>query len=841
MPSGDDVTGRRPLDLRLLIPALVAWASLAWLITGPAALLAGLAGAFVALGLVVLLTLRHRRGAGLAALTALATAAVLVAGAAHGAMDRAGPVPGLAAERAVVDVRGLVLTEPRAVARPPGQPDLVVLRMRIEQVSGRGHESGVRTPVVVFADEAWAGVSWRGRVQAYGRLSPAEPGSDSMAVFAPLGPPVSLDRPGPVLAAAELARERLRAAVGPIPADARGLIPGLVIGDTSLTPPDLTEAMLVTGMTHLSAVSGSNVAIVVGAVVLCCGWLGVERRWRPPVAVVAIVLFVILCRPEPSVMRAAVMGTVALLGLTTYRRRASLPALATAVLGLLCFDPWMARSYGFALSTLATLGLVVFARPWGEAMARRLPRRLRLLGYAVSVPLAAQVTCAPVIVLLQGTVSPVAVLANLLAAPLVAPTTIAGILAAVGSMAWPPLGIACAWAGMPAAWLIGQIARWCATVPFGTIDWVPGPAGAWLLTALTVLLLVCGRWLWVTARRTPWVAAAVATLLVATSAPVPTGVRSAGEWLVVGCDVGQGDAFLVATGPARAVLIDTGMEPGLVSDCLRRTGVGALDGLVLTHFHADHVGGLQGVLDTVPVAAAYLSPVREPAEMADRVHRQLTEAGVAAYEVRGGDRMQWGQVHAEVVWPYRTIRSGSVANNASIVLDVRVREIRALFTADIEPEAARAVRARVAGEVFDVLKVAHHGSAAQDPALVRGLGARVAMIGVGADNTFGHPAHSALQLLEQSGMVVLRTDLHGDIAVVLDSAGDLAVRTARRGRRARGPPRRRGVRAAAAPRRRTRATDSLLRRQRRRPVGPTRCRPPPLPAAGVRPAGRASR
>nr|WP_281497316.1 ComEC/Rec2 family competence protein [Ornithinimicrobium sp. F0845] len=730
---------------------------------------------------------------GLLALTLACTALVLVAGAAHRATDEVGPVGHLAQERAVVTVTGSVLTEPRLIDRGDERPDLVVLELRIENIEGRGERSTVRAPVVVFADTTWRHVPWRATVTTRARLGPPESGDAAVAVVTPLDPPTVPGETGALLSGVDHVRDRLRRSVNPLPVDARALIPGLVIGDTSLTPADLSDAMLATGMSHLSAVSGSNVAIVLGAAVLLCGWLGVPRRWRPVVALLCLVGFVLLCRPEPSVLRAGAMGVVGLIGLSSSRRAASLPALAAAVLGLLCWDPWLARSYGFALSTLATLGLVVFARPWGDAIAGRLPPRLALVGDAIAIPLAAQVVCAPVIVLLQGTVSTVAVLTNLLAAPLVAPTTIAGIAAALLGTLWLPLGLGAAWLAALPAWLIGAIARWGATVPMGSIGWVEGVGGAWLLTALTVGVLLAGPWLRWQAGRHPGLA--WSALVLGLALAWPTSGRHGwppDDWVVAGCNVGQGDAFMVATGPGRAVLVDTGPDPQLLADCLDLLGVEHVDALVLSHFHADHVGGLDGVVGRVPVAAAYLTPVRDPPAEADEVLTTLAEEGIPTYAVTAGDHLAWGdagQVRAEVVWPpAKRVGSGSLgANDSSVVMDVRVGsggdgrvsgggapddgDLRILFTGDIEPVAARGVRRALDGQQFDILKVAHHGSAAQDEALVTGLGADVALIGVGEDNTFGHPSRTVLSMLADTGTAVLRTDRDGTYTLVNGTQG----------------------------------------------------------------------
>ncbi|MDO5741145.1 MAG: DNA internalization-related competence protein ComEC/Rec2 [Ornithinimicrobium sp.] len=697
------------------------------------------------------------------------TGLVATAAGAQLARDRSGPVVSYAQDGAMAEFVGMVTTEPRVISSGDERQALVVLELRLEQVHARGVTTRVSTPLVVMAREGqgWEDLRWRSTIVGWGKLQlPQEP-ERAVAMVRPRGAPTTTRAPSPVLAATDHVRDRFRAAVAPLPPDARGLVPGLVIGDTSLTPPDLTEAMRATGMTHLSAVSGSNVALVLGAIALLVARLGVPRRWRTPLILLGLIGFVLLCRPEPSVLRAGVMGTVGLLALSSARRKVSLPALAAAVIGLLCVDPWLARSYGFALSTLATLGLVLWSRPWADAIAARLPRRAAIVGDAISVPLAAQVACAPVIVLLQGSITTVAVLANVLAAPLVAPTTVLGVLAAVLSPLWMPLGRGIAWCAALPAWLLGKIARRCAELPWGTVDWVDGVIGAWLLTLLTVLALVTGPWWRHLVRQHRWASWTLLAAALATLWPVPSlGGWPPPGWTVIGCDVGQGDAFVIRSGRVSAVLVDTGPAPEDLRRCLRDLGIKRLDAVVLTHFHADHVGGLDGALRTLPVETAYLSPVEEPAAMAALTLRELAAAGVEGEVLGAGQVREVGQARLEVLSPGDPPVAGqSPANNGSLVLDIRTPSLRMLFTGDIEPEGARPLRGKIEGRDYDVLKVAHHGSAAQDKVLVHGTQAEVALIGVGAENTFGHPAPSALTLLREAGMVVLRTDLHGDVAV----------------------------------------------------------------------------
>lgn len=800
----------RALDLRLLAPALLAWAVLVALLPRPAWVSAVVALSGLVLAVVVLIRAakvpredsadawagsteqpgpvrpRPMSAAFVLAFCAAATALVCGAAALHLAAAQSGPVAGWAQQRAVTHVRLVVTTEPRVIARADERQPLIVVEATAVEAISRGVVSHPRTPVVVLAsDPGWADAAWRSEVRAVGRWSPPDPGQRAVAVLTPRGPPTTVREPVQVLRWVDHVRERFRVAVAPLPPDARGLVPGLVIGDTSLTPPDLTQAMRDTGMTHLSAVSGSNVAIVVGGVALLAARSGVPRRWRLPVILLALVGFVLLCRPEPSVLRAGVMGTVGLMALTSGRRRATLPALGAAILGLLCLDPWLARSYGFALSALATLGLVLWARPWGMGMAAYLPRWAELPARAAAVPLSAQVICAPVIVLLQGSVTTVAVLANLLAAPLVPPTTVLGVAAAVVAPIWTPAAIALAWAAALPAWFIARIARVCARLPYGTVDWVDGIAGAWLLTLATALGLLTGPWWLAQARRRRWLTGAVVAAVVALLVPVPAlrGWPPPG-WVVAGCDVGQGDAFAISTGTGSAVLVDTGPDPADVSRCLKDLDIDVVELLVLTHFHADHVGGLLGVVSVAEVESVLVSPLDDPPEVAERTLGQLAARGIPVRVARAGDQATFGQAEVRVIAPTALHPGGpGDANNSSVVLDVDVGGTSILLTGDLEPEGARPLRSALRGREYDVLKVAHHGSAAQDDVVLRAIDPVIALIGVGADNTFGHPAPSLLSLLGEVGAVVLRTDLHGDIAVVRDEAGRLVPHTReRRGR-----------------------------------------------------------
>jgi competence protein ComEC len=706
----------------------------------------------------------------------LAAAAAGLATEARERANRAGPLPALAEQRAIVTMQVRIAGYPQLytarVRHGPARPTVSVA-VRAERVLGRGRASRIRSPVLLHsADLTWRRVLPGERYAVSGRLAAGRADRDPVMLWGG-GAGIRLDRASWPHRWAAAVRGDLHAAVAGLPAGPRALVPGLVVGDTSGVDPAATAEFKVSGLTHLTAVSGANVAILLAVVLGLAGRLGLPRRLRPVLGATAVLGFLLVVGPAPSLLRAAVMGAVGLLGLAVGRPARAVPALCAAVILLLLADPALAHSYSFALSTVATVGLLSLAPRWREALAAHMPRPLAT---ALAVPAAAQVACAPLIVLLSGNISVVAIGANLVVAPVVAPAMICGLLAAAAQPLCPPLAaLLAAPAGACAAWILA-VAHHCAALPGATLPWPNGPRGALLLAGLTALALLVAYEVKrpIRLRRSVVVVLAVlvGALLVRPPLPVPAALRPMHwpplGWQLVACDVGQGDGLAVHVAPGVAVVVDTGPDPAAMDRCLRRLRIRQIPLLVLTHFHADHVEGLPGVLRGRRVDHIEVSPLADPPEEVGRVTRWAAAARIPVQQARPGEIRQVGGLRWRVLWPTTLVAGNSPPNNASVVLDVTTPAgLRLLLSGDVEPIAQAVIHQAEPDLRADVLKVPHHGSAYQDDEFLRSLHAKVALVSVGADNDYGHPAARTLDLLHGAGVTTLRTDTGGDLAVAV--------------------------------------------------------------------------
>lgn len=554
-----------------------------------------------------------------------------------------------------------------------------------------------------------------------------------------------------------------------LPEPGAGLLPGLAVGDTRAVAEELNAAMLTSGLSHLTAVSGANCAIVVGAVFWIVGLCGGGRALRVVLALTALAAFVVLVTPESSVIRASVMAALVMLTLLCGKPGAGVGVLCLAVTGILIADPWLASTPGFALSAAATAALIVLAPPLARGMARWMPQPIAL---AVAIPTAAQLACGPIIALFAEQQSMIGIPANMLADSAAPIATVVGLLACLAAPIPLLADVFAASAWLPSAW-ISTTATVSAAVPGGTVLVLPGIGTAvvvallsaaigFFLAGTTPFRGTAARWTQIASVGVLVVAAGTLGGRMLLSGPL-VGSTVPQAWSIAACDVGQGDGLVVRS-EERIALIDTGMEPEPLRACLNALGVARIDLLVLTHFDADHVGAAESIVgraDTVlhgPVASA------EEQRLLD----DFVAGGARVVSASAGLHGTLGAAQWRVLWPRPRSAAFPAGNDASVVLEFNGGGVpRSLFLGDLSAVPQRMLTADLRGS-YPVVKVAHHGSADQDPGLYAAIRPRIAIFSTGVDNDYGHPRAETIGITEAAGALTLRTDQQGRVLIGLD-------------------------------------------------------------------------
>ena len=535
--------------------------------------------------------------------------------------------------------------------------------------------------------------------------------------------------------------------------NAGALIPGMVLGDTSKQSVEFKNSMRRSGLTHLVAVSGANFALVSAFVLWMMQFLFARMKFRLSATAISLIAFIALVRPSPSVLRAAAMAAVLLVAQGTKKGRDSLPALGFAMAAVVVVDPWQARDAGFALSVLATAGLLLFAPVLIEKLSIHLPGKL---AQALAPPIAATVFCSPIIVALSGYLAPMSVIANLLAAPFVAPITIVGFIAALFSPFAPLLSTVLIWFIRFPAGAIALIAHWASSFPVLTLQ--SGKIGFLIIASFTL-----GSWL-----LKKWFKHIIVFTLVILISITWLQRWPGGDWQVANCDIGQGDSMVINLGNHQGIVIDVGPDPVAEDRCLKALGIKEIPLLILSHFHADHVAGLPGAIKNRTVGQVWVSVNSAP--LVESAMAQSALSGVEMIKAVRGMSARVGPLTIRVLWPTLSATSfeempgdGSQINNSSIATLITSDAFSLFAGGDLEPPVQE-ILVKDVGPV-DIYKVCHHGSRYQDLAFMSALHPRISIISVGAGNTYGHPAVQTLQALARLGSEVLRTDIDGAIAV----------------------------------------------------------------------------
>jgi len=578
-----------------------------------------------------------------------------------------------------------------------------------------------------------------------------------------------------------------------LPEPHASLLNGILLGIETGIPRGLYEAFNLTGTSHIIVISGSNISLIAG-ILLLLGVRLVGKRFAPPLAIAGILLYTFLVGADAAVSRAAAMGIIWVLAIWSGRPGLAINSLLASALILTLLNPLILWDVGFQLSFMATLGLIVLVPPLERGIFNLLKRRLKtdqvgltmaLLSELVIITLAAQIITGPLIVYQFGRLSLVSLLTNLLILPVQPPIMIVGGLATLAGMLWLPLGQMLGWlVWLPLAWSVWMV-ELTAPLPFASLDL--GTFPFWLLV-LMYAAIAAGIWaanrpieakeekprfqlptLGSTTTRL-WVGGAgiVALLVWLAVATLPDG-----RLHVAFLDVGQGDAILVTTPDGRQLLIDGGPS---ATDLNWRLGQEmpfwdrTLEMAVNTHPDSDHLGGMVSLLDRYRVKQALVSDLPLSSQLYQEWEKELAEAKLEPVAGQAGQRLDLGGgVMATVLNPGPASASLDDPNDHSVVLRLQFGQISFLLPGDIETPVEQKLVSSGMPLAATVLKSPHHGSrTSSSEAFLEAVEPQMVVISVGEDNHFGHPSPEVIDRYAVFGLQVIRTDERGTIEFITD-------------------------------------------------------------------------
>jgi competence protein ComEC len=543
------------------------------------------------------------------------------------------------------------------------------------------------------------------------------------------------------------------------PGDEEGLVRAMVLGDRAGLSSDASEAFRIAGTYHVLAISGAQVALVAGLLLLLLRRMRVAPLPSALALAASVSLYALFVGADPPVTRAALMALCLGLGKALDLDGDLANLLGFAAAALLVYEPSAVGDVSFQLSFGATLGILLLLRPV-SALLPALPLQAEL---AIAVSLAAQAALLPALAAHFHRLAPAALVLNLAAGPLSAAVLFSGFALLVVHALAPALsGLAAdvSWICAHALLRSGDAVR---ALPWLDLR-VPTPS------CLAVLVYFLGLALFFRGRRALGGGVLLATLLALCAGP---GVSADGKLRLSVLDVGNGDALVLRSPSGRVLMVDAGpatrsfdLGEAVVGPFLWSLGARRLDRLVLTHLDGDHVGGAPFLRRAFAIGQLWegFAPQRDPRY--ERLSQGLD--GLRRVSLRAGGRLAWDEVGIEVLGPPLPPRGRRLGgNDDSLVLRLRYRAVTLLLMGDAQRDAEASLPPLRA----DVLKVGHHGSATgTGAAFLARTHPRVALISAGVQNAFGHPHPAVLSRLAAAGALTLRTDRDGTLTVVTDGA-----------------------------------------------------------------------
>lgn len=554
------------------------------------------------------------------------------------------------------------------------------------------------------------------------------------------------------------------------------LLLAILLGDKDKLSEDIQESFKTSNLSHMLAVSGAHVSYIILGLTYVLQNSIIGKKNGKIVCIIFLLAFMAITNFTPSVTRACIMAILTLLSSIIYRKSDVYTNISVAALITLIFNPYSLLDLGFQLSYGGTIGIIIFIKRIQEKKSNS--KVINYIKQMALVSIYANIIIIPIMMYHFNTVSFTFIISNIMASPILGIIVITGFLFIITSITAKPLTRLIAIFIKPILSILIKISQICSKLPFSNILVVT----PYMFNVISyyAIILYC-----IKSKKNNKCKIIIGLLIVLILINFiiyifPQKLR------IFFIDVGQGDSTLIITPDKKTVLIDGGGsdsfdvgEKVLLPYLLDRR-ILKIDYVLISHFDTDHCGGILTIMEKVKVKNIIISEQAEHSENYERFKKLMIYKKIRLIEVKKGDKIKIGRYSEfKILFPTSRLLSENPLNNNSIVAQFNYNNFKMLFTGDIEKLAEQQILKTEKAEIrADILKVAHHGSKTSSiPEFIKAVRPKIALIGVGKNNTFGHPNQQTIKNLENIKCRIYRTDLQGEIIIKIDQKGRMNVKS----------------------------------------------------------------
>lgn len=554
------------------------------------------------------------------------------------------------------------------------------------------------------------------------------------------------------------------------------LLLAILLGDKDKLSEDIQESFKTSNLSHMLAVSGAHVSYIILGLTYVLQNSIIGKKNGKIVCIIFLLAFMAITNFTPSVTRACIMAILTLFSSIIYRKSDVYTNISVAALITLIFNPYSLLDLGFQLSYGGTIGIIIFIKRIQEKKSNS--KVINYIKQMALVSIYANIIIIPIMMYHFNTVSFTFIISNIMASPILGIIVITGFLFIIASITVKPLTRLIAIFIKPILSILIKISQICSKLPFSNILVVT----PYMFNVISyyAIILYC-----IKSKKNNKCKIIICLLIVLILINFiiyifPQKLR------IFFIDVGQGDSTLIITPDKKTVLIDGGGsdsfdvgEKVLLPYLLDRR-ILKIDYVLISHFDTDHCGGILTIMEKVKVKNIIISEQAEHSENYERFKKLMIHKKIRLIEVKKGDKIKIGRYSEfKILFPTSRLLSENPLNNNSIVAQFNYNNFKMLFTGDIEKLAEQQILKTEKAEIrADILKVAHHGSKTSSiPEFIKAVKPKIALIGVGKNNTFGHPNQQTIKNLENIKCRIYRTDLQGEIIIKIDQKGRMNVKS----------------------------------------------------------------